>query len=56
MSDRAGAYIASAVLKDYGIIDGQNKELIIDRSKVKWERKKERRHNQNFQTPSSVHG
>ena len=48
MSDRAGAFIASAVLKNFGIIDGQNKELIIDRSKVRREREKERRHNQSF--------
>ena len=54
--DRAGASIASAVLKDYGIIDGQNKELIIDRRKVEREREKERRHDQSFQTPLSVQG
>ena len=56
VSDRDGASIASAVLKDYDIIDGQNKELIIDRSKVGREREKERRHNQNFQTPLGVQG
>ena len=56
VSDRAGASIASAVLKDYGIVHGKNKNLIIGRSKVKREREKERRHNQSFQTPSSVQG
>ena len=55
-SDRAGASIASAVLKNCGIVHGKNKNLIIDRSKVRREREKERRHNQSFQTPSSVQG
>ena len=41
VSDRAGASIASAVLKHNEIIDEQNKELTIDRRKVKRERKKE---------------
>ena len=56
MFDRAGASIAGAVLKDYGIIDGQNKELIIDKRKAGREREKERRHDQSFQTPLSVQG
>ena len=56
VSDRACASAASILLKNYGIIDGQNKELIIERSKVRWKREKERRHNQSFQTPSSVQG
>ena len=56
VSDRAAAKITSARLKDYGIIDGQNKELIIERSKVRRECEKKRRHNQSFQTPSSVRG
>ena len=34
-NEQPGAFMASAVLKDYGIIDGQNKELIINRSKVR---------------------
>ena len=56
LSDRDSASTAFAVLKDYGIIDGQNKELIINRSKVRRECEKERRHDQSFQTPSSVQG
>ena len=48
--------IVSAELQDCGIIDGQNKELIIDRSKVRQEPEKERQNNQSFQTPSSVQG
>ena len=56
VSDQAGASIASAVLKDYGTVYRKNKNLIIDRSKVRREREKERRHNQSFQTPSSVQG
>lgn len=35
VSDRAGAAIASAVLKDYGIIADDSPEDIIDRSKVR---------------------
>ena len=40
VSNRAGTSVAFAVLKDYGIIDEQNKELIIDKSKVKREHEK----------------
>ena len=43
VSDQAGTFVASAAQKDYGITDGQNKELVIDSSKVRWEREKERR-------------
>ena len=54
VSDGAGASIAFAVLKDYGIINEQNKELIIDRSKVRRKRKKERSPNQSFQKHHQV--
>ena len=43
--DRAGVSMAFTLLKDNGIIDEENKELIIGRSKVKQEREKERRNN-----------
>ena len=56
LSHQAGASIAYAVLKDCGIFDGQSKEVIIDRSKVRRESEKERCHNQTFQTPLSVQG
>ena len=39
---------------DYGIIDKQNKDLIINRSKVRQECEKERCNNQNLQTCSAV--
>ena len=39
---------------DYEVIDKQNKDLIIDRSKVRQECEKERFNNQSFQTCSVV--
>ena len=54
VSDHASASTASAVLKNNGTIDEQNKELNIDRSKVKRKPEKERRNNQSFQTRSAL--
>ena len=42
VSDRAGAAIASAVLKDFGVIDYGNLADVIDRSKLRRERQKYR--------------
>ena len=42
VSDRAGAAIASAVLKDFGVIDDSNLADVIDRSKLRRERQKYR--------------
>ena len=42
------------LLMDYEIIDEQNKDLTIDRSKVRQEYEKERFNNQSFQTCSVV--
>ena len=42
VSDRVGASIASAVLKDTKIITEENTEEVIDRSKIRRERKKTR--------------
>ena len=42
VSDRAGAAIASAVLKDFGVIDDGNLADAIDRSKLRRERQKYR--------------
>ena len=42
VSDRAGAAIASAVLKDFGVIDDGNLADVIDRSKLRRERQKYR--------------
>ena len=54
VSDRVWPFIAFVVMKDYGIIVKQNRELIIDRKQVKREREKERLNNQGFQTLSAV--
>ena len=43
VSDRAGASIASAILKDVGIITEENTTEVIDRSKIRRERKKTRK-------------
>ena len=40
VSDRAGAAIASAVLKDFGVIDDNNVAKVIDRSKLRREGQK----------------
>ena len=40
VSDRAGAAFASAVLKDFGVIDDGNLADVIDRSKLRRERQK----------------
>lgn len=42
VSDRAGALIASAVLKDVGIIDESDQTMVVDKSKVRRERKSSR--------------
>ena len=42
VSDRAGAAIASAVLKDFGVSDNGNLADVIDRSKLRRERQKYR--------------
>ena len=40
VSDRAGAAIASAVLKDFGVIDDSTLENVIDRRKLRRKRQK----------------
>ena len=52
--DHVGACVASAVMKDNEIIDEQNKDLIIDKSKVNREHEKEKCNNQSFLTRSAV--
>ena len=42
MSDRAGAAIASATLKAFGIVTEENKKYAVDRSKLRRERQKYR--------------
>lgn len=42
ISDRSAARIASAVLKDFGIVSESEKSNVIDRSKIRRERKRER--------------
>jgi hypothetical protein len=42
ISDRSGAFIASCVLHDFGLISPENTTKIIDRSKVRRERKRKR--------------
>ena len=42
MSDRAGAAIASATLKAYGIVTEEDKGYVVDRSKLRRERQKYR--------------
>ena len=55
VSDRACASVASAVLKNNGIIDEQNNELIIDRSKIKREREREIHNIQSFRVVSTLY-
>ena len=42
ISDRAAATIGSATLKDYGVVTDYDASLVIDRSKLRRERKKYR--------------
>ena len=42
MSDRAGAAIASATLKAFGIVTEEDKRYVVDRSKLRRERQKYR--------------
>ena len=42
MSDRAGAAIASATLKAFGIVTEEDKRYVVDRSKLPRERQKYR--------------
>ena len=42
VSDRAGAAIASATLKTFGIVTEENKRYVVDRSKLQRERQKYR--------------
>ena len=43
VSDRAGGAIASATLKAFEIVTEENKRYVVDRSKLRRERKKKRR-------------
>lgn len=52
VSDRAAAMIASSATKDLGIISDEQKLMIIDRSKVRRERKKMRKQSQNKESSS----
>lgn len=56
VSDRAGAAIASAVLKDYGIISSKDSQNIIDRHKVRRARQKKRQELQNSSKVSLLRG
>ena len=42
MSDRAGAAVASATLKAFGIVTEEDKRYMVDRSKLRRERQKYR--------------
>ena len=42
VSDRAGAAIASAILKAFGIVTEEDKKYVVDRSKLRRERQKYR--------------
>ena len=42
MSDRAGAAIASATLKAFGIVTEEDKRYVVDRSQLRRERRKYR--------------
>ena len=42
MSDRAGAALASATLKAFGIVTKKDKKYVVDRSKLQKERQKHR--------------
>ena len=50
--DRSAAAIASAVLQDFGLIDENNQDNVVDRSKVRRERSRKRefssRHEQRY--------
>ena len=56
VSGRAGASTAIPMLKTMALQMEKNKELIIDRRKIRRKREKKRRYNQSFQTPSSLQG
>jgi hypothetical protein len=56
VSDRAGAAIASAVLKDVGIVTETNRDKVIDRSKLRRERKRKRQSLLDGKQPHNLHG